>query len=128
MLRMPPLPPGEELLGAGYVHDVTDHCVEVVQHLRRVDAEYTDLAKAEPFVAGGVPFGAVAAFVGFAVDLHRQIDFGAVEVEDVRASRMLAAPLQARGSLAELAPEEDFGQAHGAPELLGAGDGLLGAG
>ena len=47
-----------------------------------------------------------------AIDLNGQLQPRAVEVENVKARRVLASKLEAAGSLAEMLPQEALGHAH----------------
>jgi hypothetical protein len=89
------------------------------------DAEGFDAAGEEEGVAGLVAGDLRGVVV--AVEFDGEFGFVAVEVEDVRRERVLAAEAEAEElAVAETGPELGFGWAEGAAELAGSGLGCFG--
>jgi hypothetical protein len=72
------------------------------------DAEGLDALGQQPAVAGCVALGAVAIFMGFAVDLDCKFDARTEEVEHVRGGGVLVAETQAGRALFQFTPEDYF--------------------
>jgi hypothetical protein len=92
--------------------DAGDDPVQVAQDLACGDAEGFEAVAIHAGVADDVTGGAVATVVRLAVDLYDQPGGQAGEVEAVALLRVLAAELEVARSLAELLPEQDFGERH----------------
>ena len=79
----------------------------------------------QPVVAQFITFSPVAHVMRNAIDLDGQLRPGAEEVDDIGAGGVLAPEFQAAGALAQVLPEQDFGQRQAAAQTGGAAlDGL----
>jgi hypothetical protein len=95
--------------GNALVDDEIQHRFEILQHLARRYSQGPDARFLQPTIPRNVSAGCVAAVMRFAVDFNGESLRFAVEVEDVRAGRMLAAKLQPRRTLPQYPPEQHFG-------------------
>ena len=91
-------------------HNIPNDRVEICQYVPRSDAERPHTLVRQPVIALRVAIG--AEVMRFAVDLDTQPRRIAVEIEDVRACRMLTTKTEARLIAAQYPPENDFGQGH----------------
>ncbi len=88
------------------------HGVEIAQHVGRRYAYRGDPTLRHPPVAYNVALGTIAPVVRFAVDLDRKTRIGTEKIEDIVATWMLSAELQAVRSGAKRLPQQHFGKRH----------------
>ena len=87
--------------------------------MARGQAQDLESLRNQPRVTACVALRAVASLMRLAVNLDCKSPFETGEIENDLAKRMLAAELVATRTLAQLAPDQNFGQIAGAALALG---------
>jgi hypothetical protein len=91
--------------------------LKIPHHVNGGNPERRDAQRGQCRIASGIAFRAVAHVMGHTVDLDREFRGRAVEIEDIRTERMLAAKAHAFRSGAEMLPELHFGRGQVATEV-----------
>jgi len=112
----------EGLARAAGANDGRDGKFGVGEDVARGEAERGEAERREVRVAAGIAGGAVATVVRLAVDLDREADRQAGEVEVVLADRVLATEAKVAGAGAERTPERNLGRVARAAFAAGAFD------
>jgi len=92
------------------MNDAVDYGVEVFQDFSSGNAEGVKADFCQALVTDCVPLRAISTAVEFAVYFDRQTRGEAGEVETIANLRVLAAEQESARFLAELLPEQDFGE------------------
>lgn len=101
--------------------------VLVAQDVGGGEAQDAEALLFEPAGAARVVRGLERVVVRRAINFDAEAGLGAVEIQNVGAERMLAAEAQAgEAAAAQVGPQDDFRQRHGAPEAAGTVDGAGG--
>ncbi len=102
---------------SGDLQDTFGGLGRIMQNLGSGDADDLDALDVQPGGSACVLFGIVGGFMHSAVDLDRQLGWGAEEVEDVGTDWVLAAEVRAaRHTLAKVGPQGRLGRRHRAAE------------
>ena len=98
--------------------DGLDRLVQMLEDVRRREAERANAAGGQPSVTRLISSRRVAESMRFAVDLNRDGRPIAIEVEHIRPDRMLPTNVPAEGAPAQRAPQHKLRQRHAAAEYL----------
>ncbi len=90
----------------------TDDAIDDITDVRQFpcgDAHNSDATLLEPGIAPLIPLRMFAQVVAYSINLNGKLRLGAIEIEHIRANRMLTAKRGfARGTFAEASPEPGF--------------------
>ena len=106
------------------VQHVRHDRIEIAQNIARRDTQRFDPMFGEQCVTTGVALGPRFKFMCRPIDFDAQPLLSAVEIQDVRTSRMLPTKFEAVGAGAKLRPQRNFGERHRTPKLARASDSL----
>jgi len=98
-------------------NDPADHGVGIPQYVSSCDAERLDPGVLERGVTEFIALRTITPRMRLAIDLYGEACVATEEVEDVLTARMLAAKFEAAGMPAKHLPQDNFRQAHFAPEV-----------
>ena len=90
---------------------------KVIQNRACRNAQGRNARTCEPTISRVIPVRVVTHAVDHAIHLNGKPRIGAIEIQNIRATRVLAAEFQSAGPFAQLTPEQDFRQRHFAPQL-----------
>jgi hypothetical protein len=113
-----PIPAGRQ--------DVNHHAVEIIEHIARCNPQRLKPRVGKHAIAFDIPLRVVAHRVGLAIHLDRQSTLKAREVNDISVQGELTAEAQAIRPLAQLLPENDFGEGQLTSKLAGEADVCIG--
>jgi hypothetical protein len=103
-------------------HDALYNGIGVIKDGSCRNTQCPQTCPIQPGIARRVALGLATAIVGLAVNLDRQARVGTVEIEDIRAARVLPPIFETAWMSTKRLPQDDFGHGHGAAKLTGASD------
>ena len=106
------------------VQHVRHDRIEIAQNIARRDTQRFDPMFGEQRVTTGVALGPLFKFMCRPIDFDAQPLLSAVEIQNVRTSRMLPTKFQAIRTEAKLCPQRNFGKRHDAAQLARSSNGL----
>jgi hypothetical protein len=89
-----------------------DYGLHVAQNLLSRDSKRADALRSQPSIAALVALRVVAHVVHLAINLDAERSTCAIEIQGVRAGRVLLAEFVPARAFAQGGPEQDFRQAH----------------
>jgi hypothetical protein len=90
--------------------DAGDYRIEILQDFGGGNSQGVEADFGETPIASRVAFGPVAPAVEFTVHFNREPCFEASEIETITELRVLTTKAEATRFLAQLLPEQDFGE------------------
>jgi hypothetical protein len=107
--------------------DGDQNSLHILQHVNRCNAQRENPLLGQPFVAPFIVRRPIPAIMCFTVNLNAKLRLVAVKIQNIRASRVLLAPVMAGLQVAQLLPQKHFGQRHFAAKLFRAAIGFASA-
>jgi hypothetical protein len=103
-------------LGAGG-QDVAKHGVQILEHIASGDTQDAETFSPQQRITGPIPAWLIAVSVTLAIDFNDEAPFKTSKIDSDWTDGKLPSELEPSWSLAQLLPEQDFGQAHLTPQL-----------
>ena len=90
---------------------------EIGQHFFRWNAQSQNSGSGKPEITRLISLRSVTEIMRITIDFDREPGIAAIEIQNVRTARMLAAEFQAKRALAQFAPKQALWQAQFAAQL-----------
>ena len=97
-------------------HNPAKDRIHIAENVGSGNAERPDPCCLKPSVPFVVPLRPITTRMRCSIHFDRQPGIAAVEVQNIRARRMLTPELEALGTLTKRLPEDDLGQSHLSPK------------
>jgi hypothetical protein len=93
----------------GPINDRAYRSTQILQYVASRDPQDRDTLRFQPGIAPFVLLGDIPAVMDQSVDLNRQLQFRAEEVQDIASGRVLVTEFEAVWPLAQFSPQQHFG-------------------